>query len=266
MQADRPLQNSDQIRAVRELRARIESLAGAYAARNVAAGADVSGPVDALKQFANAIDRKSHFDIYRADVNFHQSILKLADIHGLIDAWKAVYRYEEGFHRETVVIGWPDIAVLLDLHRPILRAIQSGDAEGAEIAMRAHFDLIWYRLSEDPRRLSIKFDPLAAACAYIAMHLQEPLRLETLAKRVSRTSASHLARLFRKEHGVSFTTYLHRARMARAAQILTNTKHSIRHCAESVGYKDPSRFAEHFVRQFGNTPRDYRKKHGGNPR
>ena len=161
--------------------------------------------------------------------------------------------------RETVVVGWPDVAVLLDLHRPILAAIEAADADGAELAMRAHFDMIWYRLSEDSDQLSIRFNPLAAACAYIAMHLHEPLRLDTLAKRASRTSASHLARLFRKEHGVSFTWYVNRARMSRAAQLLTNTTKPIYQCAAEVGYEDPSRFAEHFVCEFGMKPSANRK-------
>jgi AraC-like DNA-binding protein len=255
------LYNSDSIRAVRELRARIETLACAQAARHAADGADLSGPVEALQQFAVAIERKAHGEIYQADVRFHRSILELANIHGLVDAWNAVYRHEEGFHRETVAVGWPDVAVLLDLHRPILKAIESGDADAAEVAMRTHFDMIWYRLSNEPGRLSIKFDPLAVACAYIAMHLQEPLRLHTLARRVSRTSASHLARLFRKEYGISFTRYVHRARMNRAAHLLSNTRNPIHRCATAVGYKDPSRFSEHFARQFGVTPSAYRKTH-----
>ena len=111
---------------------------------------------------------------------------------GLVAAWEVVHRREEEFHRETIRTCWPDLNMLLDLHRPLLSAIVAGDSEAAQNAIRVHLEVVWYRLRQEPGELSINRDPLAVACAYLALHMQEPVRLSFVAKSVSRVSVSHL--------------------------------------------------------------------------
>ena len=131
--------------------------------------------------------------------------------------------------------------------------------EAAENATRVHLEVVWYRLSQQPGELSIKRDPLAVACAYLALHMQEAVRLSFVAKQVSRVSVSHLTRLFKQKYGISFAEYLRDIRVHRAGQLLGGTDKAIREIAAAVGYTDPSRFAEHFHRRFGVTPRVYRR-------
>ncbi|MBN2134061.1 MAG: helix-turn-helix transcriptional regulator [Sedimentisphaerales bacterium] len=102
---------------------------------------------------------------------------------------------------------------------------------------------------------------LDRACAYIAFHYHEPIRLHMLATRIANTSAGHLARLVRENKRLSFTEYLRDIRLQKAAETLRNTKLPISRIAKSVGYLDGSRFALHFRKRFGMTPIAYRRTH-----
>jgi AraC-like DNA-binding protein len=90
--------------------------------------------------------------------------------------------------------------------------------------------------------------------------MHEQIRLSFVAKYVGRVSVSHLARLFQQQHRMSFAEYLRKIRMHRASRLLAGADDlSIRQIAAKVGYRDPSRFTEHFRRCFGTTPRSYRR-------
>jgi transcriptional regulator GlxA family with amidase domain len=84
-----------------------------------------------------------------------------------------------------------------------------------------------------------------------------------LAEHVARTSPGHLARLFRERRRVSFTGYVQQLRLHRAVGLLTATREPIQRVATLVGYADASRFAAHFRRHYGLTPRAYRDRFRG---
>ena len=111
-------------------------------------------------------------------------------------------------------------------------------------------EALWYRMAEYTGDASLPDDPLSRAAGYVALHLQETVRLSFLAKYVARTTPGHLGRLFRERHGVSFTEYLRQLRMRKAARLLSETSHPIQRIAAIVGYRDASRFAEHFRRHY----------------
>ncbi|MDY0169000.1 MAG: helix-turn-helix transcriptional regulator [Thermoguttaceae bacterium] len=84
--------------------------------------------------------------------------------------------------------------------------------------------------------------------------------VDFLARFVAKTSPGHLARLFREHFDCSFTEYLRELRMHKAVKLLTGSTQPIGHIAALVGYADPSRFAQHFRRRFGISPRAYRQR------
>jgi AraC-like DNA-binding protein len=186
----------------------------------------------------------------------------LADVHGLPDVWNAAARMQEEFRVQSIRLCWPDLNVLFEAHRPIVDAICAGDQALAEDAAKAHLDAVWYRLAESTDDASLPDDPLARACTYLDFHLHEPVRLSFLAQYVAKTSPGHLARLFRQQHGVSFTDYLRELRLQKAADLLRRTLLPIQRIAAGVAYDDPSRFATHFRRRFGLTPRRFRGQFG----
>jgi AraC-like DNA-binding protein len=183
-------------------------------------------------------------------------------VHGLSEVWNAAARMQEEFRVQSIRHCWPDLNVLSEAHRPIVDAICAGDQALAEDAAKAHLDAVWYRLAESTEDASLPNDPLARACTYLDFHLHEPVRLSFLAQYVAKTSPGHLARLFRQQHGVSFTDYLRELRLQKAADLLRRTLLPIQRIAAGVAYDDPSRFATHFRRRFGLTPRRFRGQFG----
>lgn len=87
-----------------------------------------------------------------------------------------------------------------------------------------------------------------------------PLRLTEGAEKVAFTSAGNLSRLFRQHHGVSFQANLERLGLENAAELLKTTQLPVSRVARRVGYKDVSRFGQHFQRPDGRTPGAWRKR------
>jgi AraC-like DNA-binding protein len=69
----------------------------------------------------------------------------------------------------------------------------------------------------------------------------------------------YLARLFKKNTGISFGEYLRDLRLKKAALLLQNPTLSIKEIAAAVGYKYVSDFDHHFKSTFGMCPSEYRR-------
>jgi AraC-like DNA-binding protein len=176
------------------------------------------------------------------------------------DAWRAAFRSQNAFREQTIKQFWPDLDVLFEWHRPLIDAIAAGDSHAAEDAAIAHLDAVWYRMAETSGDQRRGRDPLFRACAYLAFHFGEAIRLPTLATEVAGCSAGQLARLFRDRQGISFSDYLIEIRMHKAADLLQRTRLDVHRVASRVGYRDPSRFSMHFRRRFGLTPSEFRRR------
>lgn len=71
----------------------------------------------------------------------------------------------------------------------------------------------------------------------------------------------HLARLFKKNVGMSFREYLRTTRLKKAEELLRSSGLSIKEVAAAVGYKHVSDFDHHFKSGYGMTPGEYRHLH-----
>lgn len=79
-------------------------------------------------------------------------------------------------------------------------------------------------------------------------------------------SREHISRLFKKETGENFISYLTRLRMKKAAGLISEARHSMQMVAESIGFNDASYFSRSFKKYYGISPEDYRRKYPeGNP-
>jgi AraC family transcriptional regulator len=85
-----------------------------------------------------------------------------------------------------------------------------------------------------------------------------PLRLGDVAAAVG-IDSSHLARVFRREYGVSVGTYLRRLRLDRAAARLAGSSDPVARIAADEGFADQSHFTRAFRRHTGVTPARYRR-------
>lgn len=93
---------------------------------------------------------------------------------------------------------------------------------------------------------------------YIDAHYAEDLSLDLLAKKYN-TSAQYIARLLKKELGMSFQSYLHTLRITKAKELLLSTSLSIQEIYVQIGYQSRNTFIRSFRALEGLTPSEYRR-------
>lgn len=99
---------------------------------------------------------------------------------------------------------------------------------------------------------------LKSTLDYIEKHLQDDIRVETLAQRVY-LSPYYLQNGFRIMTGYSLGEYIRNRRLYEAALLLINNEGKITDVALQYGYETPESFSKAFSRFHGITPRDVRK-------
>ncbi len=87
------------------------------------------------------------------------------------------------------------------------------------------------------------------------------LTVEALAGRLF-VDASHLARAFRREIGISPKQYITRTKLNYAEYYLVSTEHTIQRIADMVGYTNYTNFYVAFRQRFGMSPDEYRRLYG----
>jgi transcriptional regulator GlxA family with amidase domain len=92
---------------------------------------------------------------------------------------------------------------------------------------------------------------------WLTQRLADPYRLERLARAFA-TSPRTLLRRFQTETQESPLTYLHRARIDQAKQLLGTTTLNVSEITERVGYRNVSTFVRLFRRLVGQSPGRYR--------
>lgn len=93
--------------------------------------------------------------------------------------------------------------------------------------------------------------------AFLTTHLEAHYTLQALARRYH-ISATALKTCFKGVYGLPLTAYLRAYRLQAAAEALRTTALPIGEIALRVGYESPSKFAEAFKKQNGQTPGQYR--------
>lgn len=101
-------------------------------------------------------------------------------------------------------------------------------------------------------------DVAEAAKAYLAGRFRSRLGLADVAKAVH-SSPYHLARVFRRQVGMSIHQYQTRLRLATALERLADEKVTLTDLALDLGYSSHSHFSESFRRAFGIQPSGFRR-------
>jgi|GEM_PF-6295414 len=124
------------------------------------------------------------------------------------------------------------------------------------LTMQAHF------LGECAGRLLLDGDGaepvVVRRCKeYLAGHLANRLTLPAVARHVH-LSPHHLGRVFKQATGLTVISYLQRARIERAKELLADADRPIKNVANAVGMASVPYFTRTFHRLTGETPAHYR--------
>ncbi|WP_052378777.1 AraC family transcriptional regulator [Polycyclovorans algicola] len=103
------------------------------------------------------------------------------------------------------------------------------------------------------------FAKLDAMLDFIDAHLDEPLKLETLAAKAG-VSRSHFVRRFRRLTGLTPHRYLTQRRIERARKLLRTTQQHLVDIALEVGFGNQSHFTQVFHSITGMTPSQFRRQ------
>lgn len=114
---------------------------------------------------------------------------------------------------------------------------------------------------EEPVPGAVEVPPSSAvypAIAYINSHPGENITMNTMAQ-LCHLSPSYFSRLFHREVGEGFTTYINRRKVELAKRDLRGTDKSISQISQELGYMNTSHFINLFKRFEGVTPLSYRQ-------
>jgi AraC family transcriptional regulator, arabinose operon regulatory protein len=98
---------------------------------------------------------------------------------------------------------------------------------------------------------------IAQSIIYMSEHLDQPLRISSLAELVQ-LSPAHYTVLFKEQAGCSPLHYLLLLRIHQACQLLQLTTLTVKGIAARLGYKDPFHFSRQFKQHQGVSPSEYR--------
>jgi AraC-like DNA-binding protein len=186
-----------------------------------------SGDYTFLLPFYSKLDRRPH--VLRAGEEAaptHAALLALLDAYFAKDEPQFVQAGSKAF--------------LLALLYQLARRFRASDV------------LKWEFLRQQQRSLRLKklFD-------HIQSHYAEKLPVGAAAKLVAMSPAAFM-KAFKQVAGMTLVAYLNHVRLARAAQLLRDTRRSIADIAAETGFADQSYFDRRFRVAFGSSPSVFR--------
>ena len=108
--------------------------------------------------------------------------------------------------------------------------------------------------------LTEKSDIVKKILFYINENIFEKITLEEISSTVH-MSKSYMCRIFKDNIGVSIGSYIKNKRLTLAKQMLEETNMTITKIAVKCLFTDSAFFSKTFLKEFGVTPSEYRRKH-----
>lgn len=99
--------------------------------------------------------------------------------------------------------------------------------------------------------------PVAACMEYIYVHIKERITIEDLAGHTG-LSSGYLSRLFKKEMGMSVSSYIRAKKIEKAENLLKFCDYSMVEITNYLSFSSQSHFIQLFKKYTGMTPKKYR--------
>ena len=94
--------------------------------------------------------------------------------------------------------------------------------------------------------------------AYLQAHLAEPLCLDALSQHCG-YAPQYICNLFRKDTGMTISSFLQKLRIHKAQQLLEEGKGTTAEIAQAVGYNDVKHFSQLYRKHTGSIPKKNKK-------
>ena len=97
--------------------------------------------------------------------------------------------------------------------------------------------------------------------SYIDANFETQIRLQDLAEQEN-LSPTHFSHLFTSMFGVTFQNYVNIKRMEQCIRLMPNKEKTLLEISYESGFSDPKYMNRMFIKHFGYTPKEYRKRLG----
>ena len=111
--------------------------------------------------------------------------------------------------------------------------------------------------SEDRKINSTKADRIRRVANYIEKNYSEKIRLLDLAE-MEGVTETHMSHFFTENFHMTFQEYLTKLRCEKARSLLLTTDLSLFDISYSCGFSDPKYFNKGFLKQYNQSPKEYR--------
>ena len=193
--------------------------------------------------------------------------------HKIKEAEKIVGKLFAQCKKDDTISIYSLFASLIQIINVVNRVYCTGNHENKQPQLLFHFksDLYTFRtldevhayilqlLSDVAGEESVKSSIIADLLKYLEWNYQYDISVNELAMHKYFVNPSYLSRLFKAETGMTFSRYLTRLRMDKAAELLKQTGLKISDIALCVGYNDVSYFIQTFKKHYEMTPEQYKK-------
>lgn len=99
---------------------------------------------------------------------------------------------------------------------------------------------------------------LKPALDYMKTNYMKKILMDDMAKQCN-ISTSYFSKIFKRETGTNFSTYVNQIRLEKAKELLENTTLPIINISLELGYDDCGYFIKIFKKYYGSTPAAYRR-------
>jgi AraC-like DNA-binding protein len=176
-----------------------------------------------------------------------------------------IYLERLGVTTENPVVPLGGDAQLFSLFEEVLEGLEHGFTE-THLIYAAHslthlMGLILRHKDEFGYGQTSVRERIAKSVEFMKSHLQEPLKVATLASLVN-LSRSYYTTSFWRVTGYAPLKYLNHLRMQRAVQLLNTTDLPIKQISDQLGFSDQFYFSRAFSKVHNHSPSEHRRRYG----
>ena len=129
--------------------------------------------------------------------------------------------------------------------------------------LAACYEKVPYEIISEAQKNNLKQKNLRVEriISYIDANFETQIRLQDLAE-LENLSPTHFSHLFTSLFGVTFQDYVNIKRMEQCIRLMPNKEKTLLEISYESGFSDPKYMNRMFIKHFGYTPKEYRKRLG----